>query len=95
MYFIEKSEGKFKSHCTQCKSSICIDVICTYIICLTCKANPGSNNYLTSLFVCLCVPLLLVLQSAAFYGGSGKVYLEDAASRIPTVKISKDLCNPT
>jgi hypothetical protein len=52
---------------------------------LPCKTS-GSNNYLTSVcvFVFVC-PFYLVLQSAAFYGGSGKS-LEDAASRIPTVK---------
>jgi hypothetical protein len=61
-------------------------IICPYLV----KANPGSNYLTCDKFVCVCVSLLLlVLQSAAFYAGSGKSNLENAASRIPTVKISQ------
>jgi hypothetical protein len=63
------------------------------IIIATCKANPEAIiTWQVCLFVCVCVCIVLYFLcncSAAFYGGSGKVYLEDAASKFLLWKSAK------
>jgi hypothetical protein len=51
----------------------------TVIICPPCE---NKWKYLPDKFVCVFVSLLLLVLQSAFYAGSGKVYLENAASRI-------------
>jgi hypothetical protein len=57
-------------------------------ISLCCLTLPGSNNYLTCVCVFVCVPFTSC-TAERIHGGSGKVYLENAASRIRTVKINQ------